>query len=171
LVERGCKVHVLPATSTAAEILSYHPAGVVLSNGPGDPKDVPYAVETARQLIGKVPLMGICLGHQIMGLAFGGDTYKLKFGHRGTNHPVKDLDTGRIYITAQNHGFAVEDASLPAGEVAVNFRNINDGTVEGLKHQKLPIFSVQFHPEGSPGILDTTHLFDNFIMSCPAGVK
>jgi carbamoyl-phosphate synthase small subunit len=136
---------------------------VVLSNGPGDPKDVWYAVETTRKLIGKCPLMGICLGHQILGLAFDGDTYKLKFGHRGANHPVKDLETGRVAITSQNLGFAVDDASLPGGEVVITHRNLNDGTVEGLRHKTLPIFSVQYHPEASPGPMDSAYLFDRFL--------
>ncbi|NPV29766.1 MAG: glutamine-hydrolyzing carbamoyl-phosphate synthase small subunit [Firmicutes bacterium] len=163
LVQRNCTVYLVPAWTPAEEILSYRPRGVVLSNGPGDPKDVWYAVEATRKLIGKVPLMGICLGHQILGLAFGGDTYRLKFGHRGSNHPVKDLETGRVYITSQNHGFAVDERSLPHGEVVVSHRNLNDGTVEGLKHRKLPVFSVQFHPEGAPGPLDSTYLFDRFM--------
>jgi carbamoyl-phosphate synthase small subunit len=163
LVQRGCTVYLVTPASSAEEILSYHPHGVVLSNGPGDPKDVWYAVETTRKLIGKCPLMGICLGHQILGLAFDGDTYKLKFGHRGANHPVKDLETGRVAITSQNHGFAVDDASLPGGEVVITHRNLNDGTVEGLRHKTLPIFSVQYHPEASPGPMDSAYLFDRFL--------
>jgi carbamoyl-phosphate synthase small subunit len=163
LLRRGCTVHLTPPTITAEEIMEMRPRGVVLSNGPGDPKDVWYAVETARGLIGKLPVMGICLGHQILGLAFGGDTYKLKFGHRGANHPVKDLETGRVAITSQNHGFAVDDGSLPGSEVAVSHRNLNDGTVEGLRHKTLPVFSVQYHPEGSPGPMDSDYLFDRFM--------
>jgi carbamoyl-phosphate synthase small subunit len=162
LLQRGCTVYLAPPATTAEEVMSYRPHGVVLSNGPGDPKDVWYAVETTRSLIGRCPVMGICLGHQILGLAFGGDTYKLKFGHRGANHPVKDLTTGRVAITSQNHGFAVDEGSLPS-EVAVSHRNLNDGTVEGLQHKKLPVFSVQYHPEGSPGPMDSCYLFDSFL--------
>lgn len=163
LLERGCTVRLVPPATTAEEIMSHQPHGVVLSNGPGDPKDVWYAVETTRSLIGKCPVMGICLGHQILGLAFGGDTYKLKFGHRGANHPVKDLETGKVAITSQNHGFAVDDRSLMDNEVIISHRNLNDGTVEGLRHRTLPIFSVQYHPEGSPGPMDSTDLFDRFL--------
>lgn len=163
LVERGCTVYRVPAWTSAGEIMEFRPHGLFLSNGPGDPKDVPYAVATVREMIGKLPIMGICLGHQVLGLAFGGDTYKLKFGHRGSNHPVKDYETGKVYITSQNHGFAVDERSLPSGEVVVSHRNLNDGTVEGLRHLKLPIFSVQFHPEGAPGPMDSTHLFDRFM--------
>lgn len=163
LVRRNCTVYLVPAWTTAEEILSYKPHGVLLSNGPGDPKCVMYAVENVRRLIGKVPIMGICLGHQIMALALGGDTYKLKFGHRGSNHPVKDCETGKVYITSQNHGFAVDEKSLPQGEVEVSHRNLNDGTVEGLRHLRLPIFTVQFHPEGAPGPMDSGILFDRFL--------
>jgi carbamoyl-phosphate synthase small subunit len=163
LLQRGCTVYLVPPATTAEEIASYRPHGVVLVNGPGDPKDVGYAVETTRSLIGKYPLMGICLGHQILGLALGGDTFKLKFGHRGANHPVKDLATGRVSITSQNHGFAVDDKSLPSSEVVVSHRNLNDGTVEGLGHRTLPVFSVQYHPEASPGPMDSLCLFDRFM--------
>jgi carbamoyl-phosphate synthase small subunit len=163
LLQRGCTIHLVPPATTAEEIMDFHPQGVVLSNGPGDPKDVGYAVETTRSLIGKCPVMGICLGHQILGLAFGGDTYKLKFGHRGANHPVKELATGRVAITSQNHGFAVDDGSLPNDEVIISHRNLNDGTVEGLQHKTLPVFSVQYHPEGSPGPMDSEYLFDRFL--------
>jgi carbamoyl-phosphate synthase small subunit len=158
----GCTVIVMPARSTAAEILAARPHGVAISNGPGDPKDVPYGVATIRELLGKVPMMGICLGHQLLALALGGDTYKLPFGHRGGNHPVKDLSTGRVYITSQNHGYAVRAETLP-GEVAVSHINLNDGTVEGLRHRQLPIFSVQYHPESSPGPTDSEYLFHEFI--------
>ncbi len=162
LLERDCTVYLVPARTPAEEILAYRPHGVVLSNGPGDPKDVWYAVEAARALMGKVPLMGICLGHQILGLACGGDTYKLKFGHRGANHPVQDLETGRVAVTSQNHGYAVAAESLPP-DVSVTHINLNDGTVEGLRHRTLPAFSVQFHPEGSPGPMDSVGLFDRFV--------
>lgn len=163
LVRRNCTVYLVPAWTSAEEILSYQPQGVVLSNGPGDPKDVWYAVKATRDLFGKVPLAGIGLGHQIVGLAFGGDTYKLKFGHRGSNYPVKDLETGQVCVTSQNHGFAVNDQGLPVDEVVVSHRNLNDGTVEGLKHRKLPVFSVQFHPEEIPESVDSTSFFDRFI--------
>lgn len=162
LVQAGLAVTVFPAATPAAEILGAAPAGVVLSNGPGDPKAVPYTVATVRELVGRVPLFGICLGHQVLGLALGGDTYKLKFGHRGANHPVKELASGRVYITAQNHGYAVDPASLPR-EVAVSHTNLNDGTVEGLVHRELPAFSVQYHPEASPGPHDSEYLFARFL--------
>ncbi|MGI9859893.1 glutamine-hydrolyzing carbamoyl-phosphate synthase small subunit [Moorella naiadis] len=162
LHREGCTVTVMPARSTAAAILALHPDGVVVSNGPGDPKDVPYGVATVRELLGQVPLMGICLGHQLLALALGGDTYKLPFGHRGGNHPVKDLNTGRVYITSQNHGYAVKADSLP--ETAfVSPINLNDGTVEGLRLRGLPVFSVQYHPESSPGPTDSEYLFHEFI--------
>ncbi len=133
----------------------------MLSNGPGDPVDVPGAVETVRSLLGRVPIFGICLGHQILGLAVGARTYKLKFGHRGANHPVKDLRTGRVYITAQNHGFAVDAGSLPTG-VEVSHVDVNDGTVEGLRHLEVPAWSVQYHPEAAPGPMDSAYLFAEF---------
>ncbi|MGB9790983.1 MAG: glutamine-hydrolyzing carbamoyl-phosphate synthase small subunit [Thermacetogeniaceae bacterium] len=163
LVRRGCTVCRVPAWTSGEEILSYRPDGVLLSNGPGDPKCAMYAVETSRYLLGRVPIMGICLGHQVIALALGGDTYKLKFGHRGSNHPVKDLKTGKVYITSQNHGFAVDEKSLPQDEVEITHRNLNDGTVEGLRHRRLPVFSVQFHPEGAPGPLDSNNLFNVFV--------
>lgn len=163
LVRRGCTVYRVPARTSGEEILSYKPDGVLLSNGPGDPKCAMYAVETARFLLGKVPMMGICLGHQLMALALGGDTYKLKFGHRGSNHPVKDVETGKVYITSQNHGFAVDEKSLPQEEVEISHRNLNDGTVEGFRHRRLAAFSVQFHPEGAPGPLDSGNLFNIFV--------
>ncbi|MDI6871576.1 MAG: glutamine-hydrolyzing carbamoyl-phosphate synthase small subunit [Bacillota bacterium] len=162
LVAVGLSVTVFPAATPADEILAAEPAGVILSNGPGDPKAVPYAVATVRELLGKAPLFGICLGHQILGLALGGDTYKLKFGHRGANHPVKDLATGRVYITAQNHGYAVDPESLPA-DAAVSHVNLNDRTVEGLVHRQLPAFSLQYHPEASPGPHDSEYLFARFL--------
>ncbi|PKM78982.1 MAG: carbamoyl phosphate synthase small subunit, partial [Firmicutes bacterium HGW-Firmicutes-13] len=149
LKELGCKVTVLPANTLPEEILSLNPEGFMLSNGPGNPKSVPYVAETVKYLVGKIPIFGICLGHQILGLALGGDTYKLKFGHRGTNHPVKSLKTGRVFITSQNHGYAIKKESLENHPVEISHININDFTVEGIKHKELPIFSVQFHPEGS----------------------
>ncbi|MEW6172966.1 MAG: glutamine-hydrolyzing carbamoyl-phosphate synthase small subunit [Bacillota bacterium] len=162
LNNRGCDVVVVPPHATAAEVLSYDPDGVMLSNGPGDPTDVIYAADSVRELFGRLPVFGICLGHQILGLAFGGRTYKLKFGHRGVNHPVKDLVNGRVYITSHNHGFSVDADSLPP-EVFVSHININDGTVEGLRHRHLPVFSVQYHPEAAPGTNDAEYLFDEFI--------
>jgi len=161
LQARGLEVVVMPPRTTAREVLALSCAGVVLSNGPGDPVDVPYAVATTRELLGLVPLFGICLGHQIMGLALGGTTYKLKFGHRGANHPVQDLESRRVYITSQNHGFAVAADSLH-DPVYVTHLNLNDRTVEGLAHRFLPVFSVQYHPEASPGPHDSDYLFDRF---------
>lgn len=164
-VQRNCTVYLVPAWFTAEQILDFRPQGVVLSNGPGDPKDAMYAVRTASRLISKVALLGVGLGHQILGLALGGDTYKLKFGHRGSNQPVQDLETGRVYITCQNHGYAVAEDTLPIEEVVVCHRNLNDCTVEGIRHRSLPVFSYQFYPMGSPGIPETTHLFEHFIAS------
>ena len=162
LVASGCRVTVVPAHTTAQQALALAPDGVLLSNGPGDPQPVAYAIETIAQLLGRVPIFGICLGHQLLGLALGGQTYKLKFGHRGGNHPVRDLDSGRIEITSQNHGFAVVASSLDGREVAVTHLNLNDDTVEGLRHKRLPAFSVQFHPEAAPGPHDSHHLFGRF---------
>ncbi|GFN24040.1 glutamine-hydrolyzing carbamoyl-phosphate synthase small subunit [Thermanaeromonas sp. C210] len=159
---RGCTVIVMPARSTAADILAMRPHGVVISNGPGNPKDVPYGVQTVRDLLGRVPLLGICLGHQLIALALGGDTYKLSFGHRGVNHPVKELTSGRVYITAQNHGYAIRADSLPP-EVYISHINLNDGTVEGLGHRYLPVFSVQYHPEAAPGPSDSAHILQRFL--------
>ena len=162
LRQHGFKVQVLPATASAEEVLKRKPAGIFLSNGPGDPAAVRYAVNTVRDLIKTdVPIFGICLGHQILGQAFGGRTFKLKFGHRGANQPVKDLQTGRVEITSQNHGFAVDAGSLPA-EVEVDRINLNDQTVEGLRHKRKPIYCVQYHPEASPGPHDSTPLFAEF---------
>jgi carbamoyl-phosphate synthase small subunit len=163
LVNRGCKVTVVPSDTTSAQVMELDPAGIMLSNGPGDPKDVPYAVACVKELIGKLPIFGICLGHQIIGLALGGDTYKLKFGHRGGNHPVKDLTSGKVTITSQNHGFAVRPDSLNAEEVLISHLNVNDSTVEGLRHKYLPLFSVQYHPEAAPGPHDSEYLFDEFV--------
>ena len=163
LVSTGCDVVVVPATMTADEILALDPDGIFISNGPGDPEGVMHLVETTRQLLGKRPIFGICLGHQILGLALGGRTYKLKFGHHGANHPVKELDTGKVEVTTQNHGFAVNIESIPGGEVELTHVNLNDGTVEGMRHLRLPVFSVQYHPEASPGPHDSRYLFDRFV--------
>ncbi|MDR0842709.1 MAG: glutamine-hydrolyzing carbamoyl-phosphate synthase small subunit [Acidobacteriota bacterium] len=162
LVRVGCDVTVVPAATSAADILAMKPDGVFLSNGPGDPEPLEYAVKNIRTLLGKVPVFGICLGHQLMGLAFGGKTYKLKFGHRGANHPVKNLLTSKIEITSQNHGFAVDPDSLDATAVELTHLNLNDHTLEGLRHRSLPAFSVQYHPEASPGPHDSHYLFDEF---------
>ncbi len=163
LTHLGCQVTVVPATATAEEILALEPAGVLLSNGPGDPKDVPEGIATAKTLMAAgIPLYGICLGHQVLGLAVGGNSFKLKFGHRGANHPVKDCVTGRVYITSQNHGYSLDESSLPA-EVVVTHRNLNDGTVEGIMHTQRPVWSVQYHPEASPGPEDSRYLFDRFL--------
>jgi carbamoyl-phosphate synthase small subunit len=161
LVRAGCRVRVVPATTPAADALAMNPDGVFLSNGPGDPDVGPYAA-IVRDLIGKKPIFGICLGHQIMGLALGGRTYKLKFGHHGGNQPVMDLTTGRVEITAQNHGFAVDTESLQ-GIAELTHVNLNDQTVEGLAHAELPLFSVQYHPESSPGPHDAKYLFTRFV--------
>jgi carbamoyl-phosphate synthase small subunit len=163
LADRGCQVTVVPCDTAADAIMALEPAGIMLSNGPGDPKDVGYAVATVKELIGKLPIFGICLGHQLIGLALGGDTYKLKFGHRGGNHPVKDLISGKVTITSQNHGFAVDPQSLDPDEVMISHRNVNDATVEGLRHKYLPVFSVQYHPEAAPGPRDSEYLFDEFV--------
>ena len=163
LVQRGCRVTVVPWNTTAGAILSLSPDGVFLSNGPGDPTDVPETVETVKGLIGRVPLFGICLGHQVLSLAYGAKTYKLKFGHRGGNHPVRDLETGKIEISSQNHSYAVDEKSLSGTGLAVTHRNLLDGTVEGVACKKDGAFSVQYHPESAPGPRDSGHLFDRFI--------
>ncbi len=162
LARRSCQCVVFPASVQAEQLLACKPDGIFLSNGPGDPAAVKHVIETARSLVGKKPLFGICLGHQILSLALGGRTYKLKFGHRGGNQPVKDLETGRIEITAQNHGFAVDESSLPSS-VEVTHINLNDHTVEGIRHKDLPAFSVQYHPENAPGPHDSEYLFDRFV--------
>jgi len=158
----GCEITVVPAWTKAEEVIELDPDGIFLSNGPGDPQGVPYAVEEIKKLLDKRPIFGICLGHQLLCLAFGGNTYKLKFGHRGGNHPVKDFITGRISITSQNHGFCVDPESLPS-EVEITHINLYDHTLEGIRHKELPIFSVQFHPEASPGPHDAEYLFHEFI--------
>lgn len=163
LRSHGCDVTVVPAKTTAAEVLKRKPDGVFLSNGPGDPAPVSYAIENVQKLLGKVPIFGICLGHQILAQALGGKTYKLKFGHRGANHPVKNLRTGRIEITSQNHGFCVDMDSLEGKKVELTHLNLNDKTNEGLSVPKLKAFSVQYHPEASPGPHDSRYLFDDFI--------
>jgi carbamoyl-phosphate synthase small subunit len=171
LRQHGFGVRVVPATTTADEALASNPDGIFLSNGPGDPSVIDYAHKTVRGLIGKKPIFGICLGHQVLGYALGGKTYKLKFGHRGGNQPVKDLTTGRISITSQNHGFAVDPKSLPAGEVETTQINLNDQTSEGLRHRHEPVFSVQYHPEAAPGPHDADYFFREFGNMIDRGAK
>ena len=163
LADKGCEVHVFPATASAKDILSIKPDGIFLSNGPGDPAVVTYVIETVKELLGRVPIFGICLGNQILGLAFGGTTYKLKFGHHGANHPVKDFQGNRIAVTSQNHGFCVDMKSLNLNEVEVIHVNLNDQSVEGIRHKKHPAFSIQYHPEAAPGPHDAQYLFNQFI--------
>ena len=164
LFDVGFRVTILPGTATAEEVLARQPDGVFLSNGPGDPEPVRYAIDTIRKLLGRAPVFGICLGHQLFGLACGARTFKLKFGHRGANQPVQDLQTGKVEITTQNHGFAVEEDGLPS-ELEITHRNLNDGTIEGIRHRRIPAFSVQYHPEASAGPHDSTYLFARFRQS------
>ena len=163
LAQRDCKLTLFPAKTKAAEIMKMKPDGIFLSNGPGDPEGAPYVAETVKQLLGKIPVFGICLGQQILGLALGGKTYKLKFGHHGANHPVKDLKTNKIAITVQNHNFCVDIDSLDKNDIEITHIKLNDNTLEGIKHKKFPAFSVQFHPEASPGPNDAKYIFDDFI--------
>jgi carbamoyl-phosphate synthase small subunit len=163
LTSYGCRLTVVPSSFSAERILELQPDGIFLSNGPGDPAAVKYAIENVKKLIGKRPMFGICLGHQVLALALGGKTFKLKFGHRGANHPVKNLTSGAVEITSQNHGFAVDPESLDASSIEITHVNLNDGTNEGFRHRELPIFSVQYHPEASPGPHDSDYLFAQFI--------
>lgn len=161
LEKRNCDIYVLPAYSTIDDIMNYNPDGILLSNGPGDPTDLPAVKLTIQKLLGKKPILGICLGHQLLGLALGGTTYKLKFGHHGGNHPVKDYTTGRCYITSQNHNYALEKSF--SDDVTITHMNVNDNTVEGFRHNSMPIISVQYHPEAAPGPQDSAYIFDDFI--------
>ncbi|HUF54029.1 MAG TPA: glutamine-hydrolyzing carbamoyl-phosphate synthase small subunit [Dehalococcoidia bacterium] len=162
LSERGCRVTTLPPDASAQTILSLSPDGILFSPGPGDPRFLDYQVATVKTLIGKAPILGICLGHQVLGRAFGADTFKLKFGHRGANHPVQDVDTGRVHITAQNHGYAVDPDGL-SSDIEVSQVHLNDGTCEGLRHRSEPVISIQYHSEASPGPLDNVYVFDRFL--------
>jgi carbamoyl-phosphate synthase small subunit len=169
LTDHGCEVVVVPARTSAEDVLALKPNGVFLSNGPGDPEPIGYAIQNIRKMLGRVPIFGICLGHQLCGLALGGRTFKLKFGHHGSNHPVKNLLTEKVEITAQNHGFCVDPDSLPSSDVEITHVNLNDHTNEGMRHRSLPLFSVQYHPEASPGPHDARYLFDDFMALMKAG--
>lgn len=163
LTARNCDVTIFPATATAEEVLAVNPDGIMLSNGPGDPKDCDFQIKVIKELLGKKPIFGVCLGHQLVALAYGGRTTKLKYGHRGCNHPVKDLRQGRTYITSQNHGYVVLAESMDPSRAEISHINMNDGTVEGIRYLDTPTFTVQFHPEASPGPEDTGYLFDTFV--------
>jgi carbamoyl-phosphate synthase small subunit len=169
LSAKDCDLHIFPYGSAADDVMAVQPDGVFLSNGPGDPEAAAAGIETTRRLIGRVPLFGICMGHQILALAMGGRTYKMKYGHRGGNHGVYDRDTDRSAITSQNHGFAVDAESVEKRGMRVTHVNLNDGTVEGMRHETLPVFSVQFHPEASPGPNDSADLFDSFLTLMKGG--
>jgi len=169
LVQAGCRLTVVPATTPAEDVLSLKAQGVFLSNGPGDPEPLQYQAGEMRKLIGRVPIFGICLGHQILGLALGGKTYKLKFGHRGANHPVLNKVTGRVEITSHNHGFAVDPDSLNLNEIEITHTNLNDETLEGFRHRSHPVFCVQYHPEAAPGPHDSRYIFDDFVKLMQAG--
>lgn len=168
---RDCDITIFPYNASFEDIMSINPSGVLLSNGPGDPKEVKEAIETAKKLIPKIPILGICLGHQILALAVGGDTYKMKYGHRGGNHGVYDIERDKSYITSQNHGYAVDPESIKDKDMIVTHINLNDNTVEGMKHKYFPVFSVQFHPEGAPGPEDSSYIFDKFIYVLKEGVN
>ncbi|WP_066638818.1 glutamine-hydrolyzing carbamoyl-phosphate synthase small subunit [Desulfolucanica intricata] len=171
LQERGCEIIVVPYDAAPEDVLGLNPAGLLLSNGPGDPSRVPHVVENTKALLNKLPIFGICLGHQVIAQALGAKNYKMKFGHRGSNHPVKDLRSGKVYITTHNHGFSIDENSLKGLDVYVSHRNLNDNTVEGIVHKYLPIFSVQYHPEASPGPMESGYLFDEFIAKMNREVK
>ena len=171
LVDHDCAVTVVPASTLAEDVLALKPDGVFLSNGPGDPEPITFAVQNIQKLLGRVPIFGICLGHQLCGIALGGKTFKLKFGHHGSNHPVKNLLTQKVEITAQNHGFCVDPDSLPSSDVEITHVNLNDHTNEGMRHRSLPLFSVQYHPEASPGPHDARYLFDQFTQMMREGAK
>ncbi|MCY6484437.1 glutamine-hydrolyzing carbamoyl-phosphate synthase small subunit [Clostridium aestuarii] len=171
LKNRGCDITVVPYNTSLKKIMEINPDGIMLSNGPGDPKDVPEVVETVKQLIKYKTTFGICLGHQIIALALGGNTYKMKFGHRGGNHGVYDIEKDKAYITSQNHGYAVDRDSIKNKDIIITHTNLNDDTVEGMKHKFLPVFSVQFHPEGAPGPIDSAYLFDKFISNMDNSIE
>ncbi len=170
LVHSGCRVTVVPAGTTAEDVLDLKPDGVFLSNGPGDPEPLDYQAQQIRKLVGKTPIFGICLGHQILGLALGGKTYKLKFGHRGANHPVLNQITNKVEITSHNHGFAVDADSLNLNELEITHMNLNDETLEGFRHRSHPVFCVQYHPEAAPGPHDSHYLFDDFVKLMDQGI-